>query len=436
MAVPKTDYADQLYDVQVPSCRILISVSLSDCINASTAPTTTTLMWQRQYLSVGVILSSLLHEVQCVEAANAELREVTSAKVSISSIVVTNSSSKGNGHSANMYSQQNNTSSSFSVVGSDSQQLAAGSKSQRITEPQSDTAQTTSTKNGGAVRGALGKRNQSSKALLSSSSGAQIDLQQQPTAAAVGAGTGTADKLLKKGSTRAMLTRGNSTIATSDDGALSTSISFRSPTNAVNENGSTIGTAKGSVHKLSQHSLTSSSRGRSTLKLRSCVDELCKGGFLRTVMWLLLHSQGAVRAVAADTIQFVMARALHDDATDPLLMSDLWCSCVEQGLVPQLEYICAGITLAPEHKSGGAASANADKLSLFPESPIRQVARSLLVSVSESLERHDTLRLRVLNSMACSGNFTLKLNIFTGLCCLVNHSGRNTSTELGRCGLI
>jgi hypothetical protein len=69
----------------------------------------------------------------------------------------------------------------------------------------------------------------------------------------------------------------------------------------------------------SQSSFSGSSRGLDGVsnsgggRAVRCVDEICKGGYLRCVAWLLLHKQFVVRALAADVsiLQSTLSKRQH-----------------------------------------------------------------------------------------------------------------------------
>ncbi len=94
--------------------------------------------------------------------------------------------------------------------------------------------------------------------------------------------------------------------------------------------------------------------------------------------------------------------------------------------MPQLELICCGVAV---HEPTHSASNDITAPQLFPEQNIRSVAAHLLQTVVSKLEGHEALRSRALNSMSFSGNLKLKLNVLSGLLCLVGRSERGNSKE-------
>lgn len=187
------------------------------------------------------------------------------------------------------------------------------------------------------------------------------------------------------------------------------------------------------------------------------IEEICRSGSLRVIVWLLTHSKEIIRKTAAEILLLVLQRvSLSDnlkfnieDSIDldsfhyTNTSKDLFCtSCVEQGLVFQLEAISQGTSIQKtenetEHENYHQRAANDESVSVnqqealvFPENGIRKVTQLMLNVVVEQLEKEDEgsdLQLKLLNSMMQSGNGKLRINIFSGLIFL---SGRCSS--LGR----
>ena len=160
----------------------------------------------------------------------------------------------------------------------------------------------------------------------------------------------------------------------------------------------------------------------------SPIEELCKNGTLRPVCWLLMHRAEAVRLLAGNILQVLVD--LYTKEEDGGSSIELCSSLVEQGIVPLLATILSGNSTST-HVEGassnqrGAAAIYVDAISLvpkFPEKEIRNCIASLLAILAARTEVCATLRSRLSSALHFSGNFALRLNIFTGLVFLLGIS--------------
>jgi hypothetical protein len=203
-------------------------------------------------------------------------------------------------------------------------------------------------------------------------------------------------------------------------------------------------------------------RGSGGRALR-CVDEVCKSGYLRTMVWLLVHAHEVVRKAAAEVrcsryncllsilmytycLMIQVIRTIiniagsnssnkgkdpNQNSTDPgtsAVVFDMWACCVEQGLVPHLEYVRQGVPVY--QRSSRASSGKAvisQPLRYFPEDGIRSLAESLLQRVAREVTTQPGLYARLTGALVHSGNTKLRVNILSGLMYL---SGRTPA--LGR----
>jgi hypothetical protein len=113
--------------------------------------------------------------------------------------------------------------------------------------------------------------------------------------------------------------------------------------------------------------------------------------------------------------------------------ADMWAGCVEQGLVPHLEYICQGITA---HTCSLNSSVNAEcsiaggvsrAITIIPESFIRDVAGTILQKIASAVADDAGVYARVTGAMVHSGNPKLRANILSGLVYL-----RGRAPSIGR----
>ena len=100
------------------------------------------------------------------------------------------------------------------------------------------------------------------------------------------------------------------------------------------------------------------------------------------------------------------------------IVSDLWACCVEQGLVPHLEYICQGMLLPQSTLSESSkpriTTCQVPTLS-FPEVSIRQLAEILLSRVAQEVASQPAVLSRLQGALVHSGSTKLRVNILSGL---------------------
>lgn len=193
----------------------------------------------------------------------------------------------------------------------------------------------------------------------------------------------------------------------------------------------------------------------SVARFQRCVDDICKSGYLRTIVWLLLHQKEIVRKLAAEVSVFSMyffncfidflvvaSRSLHNLQVIEMMIntdrsvggggvdalsSDMWACCVEQGLVPQLEYVRQGLVVHQNNHTSTGTSAAKGAPMVFPEVGIRALAERLLNRVVQEVQTQPVILSRLSSAILHSGNSKLRLNILSGFFYL---SGR--SEEVGR----
>jgi len=133
----------------------------------------------------------------------------------------------------------------------------------------------------------------------------------------------------------------------------------------------------------------------------------------------------------------------NKDDADPAVVTfvtDICACCVEQGLVPQLEYIQQGIVIYynPSTVRNDTVSDTDESRSqnihthshitfCFPEESIRKQSTTLLHHLVQEVEKQGSLLTRLTSAMLHSGNTKLRVNIFSGLMYL---TGR--CPEIGR----
>jgi hypothetical protein len=139
----------------------------------------------------------------------------------------------------------------------------------------------------------------------------------------------------------------------------------------------------------------------------------------------MLHQEVLVRTTASEV--FFVAVLLSASEVNGAGSAEMEASCVEQGIVPQLEYIAQG---QPVRNRANAQGGDA----LYPEKQIREVAQYALNSVASGLVKSEAARSRVLNAMLHSGNTKLRQNIFSGLVYAVGRSVGDGDGPLGRYG--
>lgn len=103
--------------------------------------------------------------------------------------------------------------------------------------------------------------------------------------------------------------------------------------------------------------------------------------------------------------------------------TDMWACCVEQGLVPQLEYIRQGHIIHQPNSSQASTSAHI----VFPEERIRNLAEQLLNKVVQEVQAQSSIYSRLSSALLHSGNSKLRSNILSGLFYLCGRS-----KEIGR----
>jgi hypothetical protein len=186
-----------------------------------------------------------------------------------------------------------------------------------------------------------------------------------------------------------------------------------------NGNGNTKVTMKGTNSGISRRKSTSTSNN-----VMRPLEELCRSGHMRQLVWCMMHKRGLVRLAAADTLQCILELSYHQES-----LVDLWACFVEQGLVPLLELIQHGITI--KHETSPSISTTSESsidikttahrvdtdaaMIRFPESCVRECVRNLLDTLALKLQTNEMLRVRISSALIHSGNPKLRLNIFTGL---------------------
>ena len=171
------------------------------------------------------------------------------------------------------------------------------------------------------------------------------------------------------------------------------------------------------------------------------VEELCKGGHIRTLCWNLLSKRGSIRLHTSQLLEHIMVLAERDEVG-----TLVWAAFVEQGLVPLLETIACGLSVrAFVATTASDAALMHPPLSaiptiptLFPETSVRRTALSLLLCLASHLHQSHAhtpntsvpttsfllLQQRLSSALLHSGNKTLRMNIFIGMLFLsARHTG-------------
>ena len=170
------------------------------------------------------------------------------------------------------------------------------------------------------------------------------------------------------------------------------------------------------------------------------VEEICKGGHIRSLCWNLMHEKAEIRNETANVLSLVVEATQRDQVG-----LDVWAAFVEQGLVPLLELIQEGIPVRkpPSTDSSSVSIGRGDVRSIgsikvinatyqtpestntntiFPEKSIRQISVTLLGQLATQLEHSSMLRLRLSSALMHSGNHTLRNNIFSGIIYITSRS--------------
>jgi hypothetical protein len=105
-------------------------------------------------------------------------------------------------------------------------------------------------------------------------------------------------------------------------------------------------------------------------------------------------------------------------------LHELWVACIEQGLVPLLELIAAGVPIIDANKENNTTPL------YFPEKEFRDMASTLLNFMSEdlSLPLSGSIRNKIVQSVSYSGSEQLKRNIMFSVLYLCGRS--NTLSNL------
>ena len=108
----------------------------------------------------------------------------------------------------------------------------------------------------------------------------------------------------------------------------------------------------------------------------------------------------------------------NSTSTNMGIVSDLWACCVEQGLVPHLEYIRQGMLLPQstlsESSKPRVTTYQVPTLS-FPEVSIRQLAEILLGRVAQEVASQPAVLSRLQGALVHSGSTKLRVNILSRL---------------------
>ena len=142
-------------------------------------------------------------------------------------------------------------------------------------------------------------------------------------------------------------------------------------------------------------------------------DEICRSGFLRPLLWCLLHMRRAIRETALEMLEELTRGAV----TLPDGGADLWAGLVEQGLVALLEIVHCGLAVIPNPNPGNdsAVGSDASEALSFPEHRVSLRAREVLELIALQLGSDQTLRSRAVSALVHTGSPRLRANIFSGI---------------------
>lgn len=168
------------------------------------------------------------------------------------------------------------------------------------------------------------------------------------------------------------------------------------------------------------------------VSLQTCVSvlsEVCMGGHMKLLCTGVLDPQSDIRGTVLSVLRLCNEIAFAGETT-----AVLWtASAMEQGLIPLLEVIAAGMPVSTANASTavevmGSSHSNdisspqststinndAERL-LFPESTIRTMIQEWLTKLTLMLKSNVPLRHRNLVALSHSGSSELHINVFTGL---------------------
>jgi hypothetical protein len=164
-------------------------------------------------------------------------------------------------------------------------------------------------------------------------------------------------------------------------------------------------------------------------------EEICRMGFLRSLVWLLFHRHFRVRMLAAQILQIQSAicrdpclaedsvvRKPNVNVKIPECQSQMWSSIIEQGVLPLLETCASGFVVFQSSEVLKIQKDRKSSVPKFPEVPIRNVARLLLDDVMHHAEHFVNIRHRLLTALTYSGNQKLRLNVLCSILCLCGQS--------------
>lgn len=166
------------------------------------------------------------------------------------------------------------------------------------------------------------------------------------------------------------------------------------------------------------------------------IEEICRNGFIRSVVWMLFNRQGCIRHLAASVLRYVVSVAQAvDDANDFQKTSgpksigsstcestcSLWAASFEQGIISLLECAACGLII---EQHAIFQNNSKDSQFLFPEQFVRQSAQLTLCAIQQHTERLGEVRQRVLTALTHSGHPKLRLNILSGIFFICGRSSK------------
>lgn len=174
-------------------------------------------------------------------------------------------------------------------------------------------------------------------------------------------------------------------------------------------------------------------------------EEICRNGFIRSIVWMLFHRQGCIRLLAANALRFIVSVAQAvDDANDFQKANSntannsnntvdckfqnnenccsLWAAAFEQGIISLLECAATGFTIQSplqEHQNDSEY-----RHFIFPELIVRQSAQAAQSAIQRHTEKWGGVRLRILSALTHSGHPKLRLNILSGIFFICGRSSK------------
>jgi hypothetical protein len=153
------------------------------------------------------------------------------------------------------------------------------------------------------------------------------------------------------------------------------------------------------------------------------LDEICRSGFLRSLVWSFLHIKYEIRMQTLEIIDNIISMLKSDNN------SEIWTSLIEQGVVPLLEIISNGLYMLKIEVNENNEDDNNKEIinnckfsdgfrynsNRFPELNIRKKCNLLLVYLISKLQSTSSIKSRLMGALIHTGSVKLRGSIFAGL---------------------